>query len=417
MGGGSITCIAYGPGLESGEQYLPSEFTIEARNKLGEKIPVGGQPFKVVLLDPFNGEIPCSVEDNNDGTHTARYTPWLPGEHVVQVYLGNDPIKDSPFKVPIDASSEVASAAQSYADGPGLENDVNNSSQKKPAEFTIHAVDKNGTPKQSGGDLFDVFVEDPNFDIVPVTIKDNNDGTYTVEYLPREPGPHHIAVVLRNKEKPLDFEHVKNSPVDVSIKPGTDASHCIADGPGLKNGILDTDPAEFTIFARDRDDKPILEGGDNFEVKVIDPEGNECPVELKDNGDGTYGVVYHPEGGAGPYVVNVTLDGDPIKDVPKTVQIKPGAWAKNSIIEGFTFLVRTRDKRGDDIKEGGQDIRSRIIDPHKKPLETIKTEDKKDGTYLMTYTLPRLEGKYLVHCTVEETDIRGSPFEQSVEHL
>jgi len=172
------------------------------------------------------------------------------------------------------------------------------------------------TQKSTGGDLFDVFIEDPNFDNLPVEIKDNNDGTYTVEYQPHEPGKHHVAIVLRNKEHPLDIEHIKNSPIDVDIKAGTDASHCIAEGPGLKNGILDTFPAEFTIYARDRDDKPILEGGDPFEVKVTDPEGNPCDVRVTDNGDGTYGVVYQPDG-EGAHIVDVTLDGNPIKDCPK----------------------------------------------------------------------------------------------------
>jgi len=335
---------------------------------------------------------------------------------VVHVNLDKDPIKDSPFQVFIGDSSETANASRSWADGPGLENNVNNTSQKEPATFTIHAVDKDGNPKVDGGDLFDVFIEDPHFDILPATIQDNGDGTYTVQYQPHEPGNHHIDVVLRNKDNPLDFEHIKNSPIDVEIKAGTDPSHCIAEGPGLKDGILDTFPAEFTIYARDRDDNPITEGGDPFEVRILDPQGNPCPVTVTDNGDGTYGVVYQPDG-VGPHVVDVTLDGTPIKDCPKTINVKAGAWPKNSFIEGFSFLIRTRDKRGADLTEGGQDVKSKISNPQGQPVETIKTTDKRDGTYLIEYSLPLVQGKYLVSCTVEEQDIKGSPFEQTVENV
>lgn len=222
---------------------------------------------------------------------------------------------------------------------------------------------------------------------------------------------------MRNKEKPLDYEHIKDSPKDVNIKAGIDASHCVAEGPGLQNGIYDNEPANFTIFARDRDDNPITVGGDDFQVKVVDPEGNECPVEVTDNGDGTYGVTYKPEGGPGPYVVNVTLDDKPIKDTPKTVQIKPGAWARNCFIKSYSFLVQSRDKRDEDIKEGGQDIRANILDPSRKNPVPITLTDKKDGTYLVAYTLPKVEGRYFVSVTVGEENIKGSPFEQSVENL
>jgi len=237
-----------------------------------------------------------------------------------------------------------------------------------------------------------------------------------VEYQPKEPGKHHVEVVLRNKEKPLDFEHIQNSPIDVDIKAGTDASHCVAEGPGLKDGILDTAPAEFTIFARDRDDKPIQEGGDPFQVSVIGPDGVECPLEIVDNNDGTYAVVYHPQGD-GPHKVDVTLNDDHIKDCPKTVNIKPGAWPKNCLIENFTLLVRTRDKRGEDLKEGGQNVKTAITNPNSQPVETVKTIDKKDGTYLIEYDLPRLAGRYLITCTIDDQNIKGSPFDQSVENI
>lgn len=264
--------------------------------------------------------------------------------------------------------------------------------------------------------MFDVFIEDPLFDLLPVTIKDNGDGTYTVEYQPTEPGVHHIDVVLRNKEVPLDWKHISNSPIDVIIKPGTDASHCIADGPGLKDGILDTHPAQFTIFARDRDDNPITEGGDPFEVVVLDPNNNPIPVDIIDNGDGTYGVTYNPDI-PGPYTVNVTLDGKPIKDVPKTVRVKAGAHPRKTLIEEFSFVIRSKDKRGNYLKEGGQDIKCIISDPSGSVLPNVKLTDRKDGSYLVEYALPHVEGNYTISCTVEDQEIFGSPFIQSVSNV
>lgn len=123
-----------------------------------------------------------------------------------------------------------------------------------------------GRPRRVGGDLFEVHVEDPDFRLVPASVKDNGDGTYSVSYTPNEPGVYHIDVIQRNPAKQLYYDHVKGSPVDVTIDPGTDAANSIAYGPGLENGNLDTFPAHFTIEARDKKGRPMKEGGDPFEV-------------------------------------------------------------------------------------------------------------------------------------------------------
>jgi hypothetical protein len=138
----------------------------------------------------------------------------------------------------------MASPWKSYAQGPGLEP---GGRVTDPAHFTIHAVYPNGQPKKTGGDNFDVFIEDPNFDQIKPQIVDNGDGTWGVTYQPTEPGKYHIDVVLRNPSLPLLYDHVKNSPIDVVIDPGTVADQCIAYGPGLEPGNEDTEPATFKI--------------------------------------------------------------------------------------------------------------------------------------------------------------------------
>jgi len=406
-------CIAYGPGLERAEQFLPAVFTIESRNKLGKKLPTGGHPFNVAVKGPFGEDVPATVEDNGDGTYTATYHPVVPGEHVVDIKLDKDHIKDSPVTVGCESSTETANAAQSWAEGPGLENDVcSNRMPKGPATFTIHAVHADGTPKTSGGDLFSVMIEDPLFNIIPATVEDNGDGTYAVSYVPVEPGVHLVDVVLRNKVKPVLYEHIKDSTFKVSIKSGADPSKCTAEGPGLKDGILDTFPATFTITARDRDGKPIPEGGDDFQVTVEDPNGDLCPVSVVDNGDGTYGVTYEPTV-PGPHVVKTTLDDTNIKDSPKTVVVKPGAYYATSYVEQFSYVIRTCDKRGNPLTTGGQDVKSFLSDATGGALD-VDVKDNGNGTYTVTYKLPRLEALFNLSAQVDNKNIIGSPWTQSV---
>jgi len=399
-------CKAYGPGLEKGEIGKPGQFTIESVNKLGNRIKQGGTPFEVVVDGPYNTKIPCKVKDNNDGTYACEYLPVDKGPHTVNVNLKGKPVADSPYKLDVAYSSDpnVADPTQSYAKGPGLEPGVNTS---EPAEFTIYSVNSAGKPVKVGGNPFDVQITGPKGDIVPAEVKDNNDGTYKVTYQPTEEGKHNVDVVLRNKDKPLFYDHIKNSPITVDVEPGTDASKCIAYGPGLEDGILDTLPQEFTIEARDKKGNPVKEGGHPFKVDIKGPNG-PVPADITDNNDGTYKVKYQPKG-AGPYNIDVKLDDKHIKDAPFKVRIDAGASPDTSCIESYSFVVRSKLADGSNKKKGGEDFACKItgaatVEP------TLK--DIGDGTYLVTYSLPKA-GKYEISVTLNGKNIKGSPWTQT----
>jgi len=208
------------------------------------------------------------------------------------------------------------------------------------------------------------------------------------------------------------YEHIKDSPFKVAIKAGTDPSKCTAEGPGLHDGITDTFPAVFKVQARDRDGNPIKEGGDPFKCEVKDPSGKPVPAEVVDNGDGTYGVTYHPDI-PGPHVIDVTLDDQHIKDMPKTVNIKAGISPVHSYIEDFSFIIRTCDKRGKPLTTGGQNVKTAIT-LKGQPVE-LKQTDRNDGTYLVFYKLPVVTNAvYEILPTVDDKPIKGAPFEQKV---
>jgi len=404
----AVQTLCYGPGLEGGEAHTPAVFTIEAKNKFGDRIYTGGHPFHVNVKDPYDTNLIVDLHDNKDGTYTVTYNPSEPGDHVVEVTLNRAQVAKSPYHVPIGENSDLPSPMLSYAAGPGLEPGGKNT---EPAEFTIYAILPDGRPKGRGGDadLFDVTIEDANGDLIPAKIEDNGDGTYNVSYQPKDAGNYHIDIVERNPTNPLYYDHLKNSPVDVVIDPGTDASMCTATGPGLEEGNLDTVDSVFTIQARDRQGKPIKQGGDNFVVDIQGPTG-EVPVKVVDNGDGTYSVSYLPNG-AGPHDIAVTLGDVPIKGSTFHVDIKPGPWARNTFIKEYSFVVQTRDKHDVDIKEGGFEVGVEIKGP-RGPV-TANLQDNGDGTYTVTYVI-KDKGEYKLNVTVEGTSVKGSPFIQTV---
>jgi len=397
-----------GDGLKHATTTTPAEFDLIAKDNGGNKVTRGGDKVQVKVTNPDGMPIDCKVKDNKDGTYTVTYNPADPGNHVVEVTLNRAQVAKSQYNVPISENLGLPSPSKSYAKGPGLEP---GGKASDPQEFTIFAILPNGQPQKGGGsaDLFDVHIEDPNGDLIPATIKDNRDGTYHVVYQPKDPGTYHVEVVERNPTNPLFYDHLKNSPIDVIIDPATDAAHSIAYGPGLEPGNFDTAETTFTIEARDRNDKPIKQGGDNFAVDIQGPTG-PVPAKLVDNGDGTYSVAYSPKD-AGPHDVVVTLDDIPIKGSTFHVDIKPGPWARNTFIKDYSFVVQTRDKRDHDIKEGGSEVAVEI--KRGNAVVPADLRDNRDGTYTVHYVLKE-KGDYKINVTVEGTSVKGSPFTQTV---
>jgi len=105
------------------------------------------------------------------------------------------------------------------------------------------------------------------------------------------------------------------------------------------------------------------------------------------------------------------LDDVPIKGSTFHVDIKPGAWARNTFIKEYTFVVQTRDKRDADLKEGGQPVAVDIKGP--RGQVNAKLNDNRDGTYTCVYSI-KDKGEYKINVTVDGTSVKGSPFVQTV---
>jgi len=401
----ALKCVAYGPGLEGGTTFETAEFTVEARNRFGERLKDGGDPIGVKVKGPYNNDVESQLKDNRNGTYSASYFPTDVGNHIVQVTLKDVQIADSPFHVMINRSSSDADPRSCIAYGPGLEGGTT----AEDGIFTVECRNVSGDRIYVSGLPIDVEICDPHNAEIPVKLQDNNDGSFGVTYTPQQAGKHTVHVILRNKKFPIYFDHIKDSPFIVPIEAGTDAGNSIAYGPGLEDGITDTLPTHFTIQAKDKDGKNMPGGGDPFEVKIQGPKG---PVDsqIKDNEDGTYTVNYQPVD-PGKHKIDVTLKKIPIKDAPFSVLVKEGADEGHSCIENFTFTIRAKTKRGENRKDGNDKFVVTITGNSGDVPTTFK--DIGDGTYLVSYKLPE-PGDYTVHVKLNDKYIQGCPWTQHI---
>ncbi len=179
-------CLVYGAGVENQQEcFKPTEFTIEAINKFGRRVPEGGTPF-FVQVKGAGKDLPVVVKDNGDGTYFVNYEPVLPGIIIVTVQLESKHCAKSPYRLDCIAANVDASRCEAY--GPGLEG----GEMGKTSSFTIKAVNSDGTPVPVSGLPFHIHVKGP-FGDVPSTTVDNNDGTYNVEYTPTDAGDHTVC--------------------------------------------------------------------------------------------------------------------------------------------------------------------------------------------------------------------------------
>jgi filamin len=393
-------CYAYGPGLESGATNNDCPFTIQAVNYFGDNLPTGGDQFNISISGPDTPKASCV--DNSNGTYSCKYVPKAAGDYKVAINLRNEPIKGSPYG-PVKIVGP--SSQQCYATGPGVEGGRVGPS----VPFKIHSVDQKGTPVRTGSDPFKAAVKGPGGNSVPCQLKDNGDGTYDGAYAADKPGRYEVAITLDNN-------HIKNSPYTPLLE-AANAGQSWAEGPGLTEGKTGK-PCPFTIHAVDSDGQNLNKGGDPFVVNISGPQ-NVSP-KITDNKDGTYDVVYQVDK-PGDYKLDVTLHGGHIRDSPFHPHIKASGAAGKSYAEGpglespkdnepAVFTIHSVDKDGKPRTDGGDDFKVDISGTEKLVPKIV---DNDDGTYTVTYN-PDKPGPYVVKVTLDDDNIKDSPFKVNV---
>ena len=403
---------ATGPGVEGGAAAgAPADFTVHAVNAAGAPMTAGGHPFTCKVTDPRGRPVRALLKDNGDGTYAGSYTPAAPGEHTVEIICGGAPIKDSPFTVPITADAARAFDATSWAEGPGIEPGHTTADDHT---ITIHAVNPEGTPLDHGGDAFRVDVTGPDgTPLADVTVKDNGDGTYTAAYAPAAAGPHTVAIGLQNPLDPEKFDPIKDSPFAVDLAAGFDAAHSTCEGPGVDGPITDTDPATFTVRAKDISGNDIAAPGLPLVVDVAGPDGAKLDAKITDNGDGTYDVEYNPTE-RGEHKVAVSVDGKAVGKSPYTLVAEAGVDTDNSSIK-FMFSMQLKTKTGG-ILRFFRRTNKVTVDVTNKEADYKgegEVQDLGEGLYKATYEVPG-SGVYKVNVKLNGRKVKGSPFKQNI---
>ncbi|CAB1322710.1 unnamed protein product, partial [Coregonus sp. 'balchen'] len=328
---------AYGPGLEGGLINKPNCFTVETRG-------AGTGGLGLTIEGASEAKMTC--KDNKDGSCSVEYVPFTPGEYDVNINFGGHPIPGSPFRVPV---KDVVDPSRVKCSGPGLGDGVR---AHIPQAFTVDAT-------QAGKAKVEVQLTGPSGSAEPVAVKNNGDGTHTVNYTPAQDGPYTVSVKYGDQEVP-------RSPFKVRSQPGHDASKVRASGPGLDKSVsyVPDSTGPYTIT--------IKYGGD------------EIPYS-------PYRISALPTGDASKCLLTVAIGG-------------------RALASGLTKMqVHEETVVSVDAKAAGKGkVTCSVTTPAGVELD-MDVQENRDGTYDIYYTAPE-PGKYVITIRFGGQHIPKSPF-------
>lgn len=128
----------------------------------------------------------------------------------IQVNYGGVATKKSPYRVKVASPLNPAMVA---AFGPGLEKGIKSNT---PTHFNIDC-------REAGNGDLDVTMKSPEGHDLPISLTDNEDGTYTVDYVAPQPGTYTVNLNYGGLKVP-------QCPIKVNVQPHVDVSKIKVEG-------------------------------------------------------------------------------------------------------------------------------------------------------------------------------------------
>ena len=376
-------CRAIGKVIDeqTGRVAEPIIFTVVARG-------AGDGKLSVKPKGP-TAQYNVDIKEVKEQTYEVSFTPWEVGQHYVEVVWGISHIPKSPFSFKV-GNRIVANMCNATGDG------LKNAIAKQPTYFTVLASEVGLVDKGYLEIIVKGIKESAN-----VTVKDNNDGSYSVSYIAPNEGAYVASITFRGNAIP-------GSPFKINVVPGPDASKCRAYGPALHNNAtnISGSPLEFFVDTKDA-------GCGELSVTSKGPNDYLPKVFLSDNGEGVYTVKFDAKK-HGRYFVFVQWSKVQIPKSPLKLKVHPRANAgmvkaygpglhNGNLGDTGEFTIETKD-----AGIGTLTIRVHGI------KDAFRIEAKQESTEnprtLKAHYYPSLPGQYIIFIRWSGDHIPGSPF-------
>jgi len=293
-----------GAGLKWAYVGREARFTVRPINGANAEKPweVKERWFDITMVnseDPSNKPV-LTIKHTQNGVYLVTYTPTKIGKHELRANLlgipligtGNAGATVEVMEGPQSETCECAEVAKDCRD-------------TEPLQFKVQTKNSKGNKLTTGGVYFDSEATKDGVSW-PVTVVDNQDGTYTVTWLPDHPGVYELHVGLDGKK-------LKGSPFSVKVHGASVAAN---------SPVTIAHEIKVTVNVKlyDKRLEAQSRGGDIVVIEVLGKAG-PVPVELVDNNDGSYQVTWIAT--AQEYKISATLEGKHCQGSPFTFVVPP----------------------------------------------------------------------------------------------
>ena len=167
----------------------------------------------------------------------------------------------TPFGMPHAAA--LAHAPSCRAQGDGLQSAM----ARRASHFTIVAFDGHGRRRREGGEPFVVSIRGPG--AVTTSVRDGQDGTYSVGWVANVSGVYWIVISLHG-------EHISGSPFSAQVSvPHADARQCRLAGVGLREAVAG-ERSQFRIDFADVAGRPVPAESLDLALDIEGGGGRRC---------------------------------------------------------------------------------------------------------------------------------------------
>uniref|UniRef100_A0A1I8IQS4 Calponin-homology (CH) domain-containing protein n=1 Tax=Macrostomum lignano TaxID=282301 RepID=A0A1I8IQS4_9PLAT len=377
---------------------LPTEFCIDTTE-------AGEGDLQVTIEDSEGRPVAPRIEPQKSGVYLCKYTPADVGRYTVGVKYGGVEVPESPYHVrtePTGDAEKVKMVVPPESSVPA----------HQEAIITVDTSDA-GTGKVT------CRIRAPNDSELDIDLEENDDGTVSLYYTPRQPGMQTIEIkfggqVIPNGE--IKQELLKSPPMLAAkvlciedlrwARPTVLGVRLKVEEVGAKKAVpsslqpSDYHPVDFKL--------PVGPVFARVEGLIRTPNGRTARPTLDDNGDGTVTFKYLPTE-RGMHELTVRYNDQPIPGSPFKFFVEsvgtghvtaygPGL-SHGRTGEPAEFCIVTKDA-------GAGGLALAIEGPSRAE---INCNDNKDGTCSVNY-LPLAPGDYTIVVKFMERHIPGSPF-------
>ena len=357
-------------------------FTVDTEN-------AGEGKLEVTAKGPSAQYTMNVVKNEESSKYKVSFTPWEIGEHTIEAQWGSGNIPGSPFLINVGSPLEMETC---NATGNGLNHGI----AEKKATFAIICSEVGLLEKN----LLKVTIKGESAH-ADVTLTDNNNGCYTVDYIPPIPGAY-LATIL------YDEKHIPGSPFKVTVDTTPDPTKCKAYGPALHPNALAIagSPLEFFVDTSEA-------GKGKLRVYIKGPNDYKPRLFLADDDKGVYSVKFDAMK-AGKYIVVVAWAESHIPNSPFRLKVHPAADASKvrafgpGLLDGF---IGTPGQFTIETKNAG--IGTLLLRIHglknSFKIDSVPLASEDPRTLITTYN-PKLVGEYVIFLRWSGVHVPGSPF-------